>query len=71
MCRCMVQSVSIASERRMRVKAKELVGDHLVAERAPFSFSLKEGGEEIRPAPYVYVASLWEKVKAMLDQHER
>ena len=39
----------------MRVRAKELVGDHLVAERAPFSFSLKEGGEEIRVAPYVYV----------------
>ena len=37
----------------MRVKAKELVGDHLVAERAPFSFTLKEGGEEICSAPYL------------------
>ena len=55
----------------MRVKANELVGDHLVAERAPFSFTLKEGGEEIHSAPYVYVASQWEKVRAMLDQHER
>ena len=55
----------------MRVKAKELVGDHLVAERAPFSFTLKEGGEEIRSATYVYVACLWDKVRSMLDQHER
>ena len=57
--------MSVASERQLRVKAQELVGDHLVTERAPFSVSLKEGGEEIRSAPYVYV--LWDKV----DQHER
>lgn len=55
----------------MRVKAKELVGDHLVGERAPFSFSLKEGGEEIHPSPFVYVTSLWDKVRSMLDQNER
>lgn len=55
----------------MRVRAKELVGDHLVAEKAPFSFTLKEGGEEIRLAPYVYVASLWDKVSSMLDQLDR
>ena len=66
-----VWGVSIASERKMRVRAKELVGDHLVAEKAPFSFSLKEGGEEIRVAPYVYVASLWDKVSSMLDQLDR
>ena len=55
----------------MRGRAKELVGDHLVAEKAPFSFSLKEGGEEIRVAPYVYVTSLWDKVSSMLDQLHR
>ena len=55
----------------MRTSAKELVGDHLIAETAPFSFMLKEGGEEIRSSPYVYVASLWEKVRSMLDQSER
>lgn len=55
----------------MRGRAKELVGDHIVAESAPFSFSLKEGGEEIRTAPFVYVASLWVKVLSMLDQNEK
>ena len=39
--------VSIASERKMRVRAGELVGDHIVAEKAPFSFKLDGGGEEI------------------------
>ena len=43
----------MASERQMRVKAKELAH-----ERAPFSFTLKEGGEEIRSAPYVYACPL-------------
>ena len=63
--------MSIASERQMRVRAKELVGDHLVAERALFSFTLKEGGEEIRSSPYVYVSNLWDKLRSMLDQNER
>ena len=36
--------VSIASETRMRKRAKEVVGDELVAERVPFTFTLKEGG---------------------------
>ena len=63
--------MSIASERKMRERAKDLVGDHLFAEQAPFSFTLKEGGEEIRCDPYVYVANLWDNVTSMLDQCER
>lgn len=56
----------------MRKRAKELVGDDLVAERVPFTFTLKEGGgEEVRPAPYVYIECLWEKIQSMLDQNER
>ena len=63
--------VSIASERKMRTKAKEMVGDCLEAENVPFSFSLKEGGEEMRLAPYAYVTSLWERIEALLDQNDR
>ena len=63
--------MSFASEGKMRARAKELVEDHIVGERAPFSFALKEGGEEVRTAPYVYVSSLWVKVVALLDHHER
>ena len=58
----------------MRTRAKELVQDHLVAEIGVFSFPLKEGGgggEEVQTAPYVYVTSLWDKIHALLDQHER
>ena len=55
----------------MRGRATELVGDHLVAEKAPFSFALKEGGEEIRSSSFVYVKSLQDKVESMLDQNER
>lgn len=58
----------------MRARAKELVQDHLVAEAGAFSFPRKEGGgggEDVRTAPYVYVSSLWDKVQALLDQHER
>lgn len=63
--------MSFASEGKMRVKAKEIIEDHLVGEYAPFSFLLKDGGEEVRTAPYVYVSSLWDKVQVMLNQHER
>lgn len=37
----------------------------------PLSFQLKEGGEEVWLSPYVYIASLWEKIAALLDQNER
>ena len=63
--------VSFASEKRMRVRAKELIEDHLTSELGPFSFPDKEGGEEVKSAPYVYVSSLWSKVCALLDQHEK
>ena len=63
--------MSFASEGKMRTRANELVQDHLVGEIGVFSFPLKEGGEEVRTAPYVYVSSLWDKVQALLDQHER
>ena len=53
----------------MRFKAKNLVGDNLAAENAPFTFSQKEGGEEIRPAPFVYIPNLWDSIKCMLNQH--
>ena len=35
----------------MRNECNELIGD---AEKAPFSFSHKDGGEEIRPAAMAY-----------------
>ena len=57
----------------MCVRAAELVKDHIVAEKAPFTFSLKDksDGEEICVAPFVYVKSLQDKVESMLEQNER
>ena len=61
--------VSLASERKMRVEATELVGENLCSELTPFSFPHKDGGEVIRNAPYAYVPNLWDKVKDMLDRN--
>lgn len=66
-----VWGVSFASEKKMRVRANELIEDHLTSELGPFSFPDKEGGEEVKSAPYVYVSSLWSKVHALLDQHDK
>ena len=63
--------VSIASERKMRDEAKDLIGDGFDAENVPFSFTLKEGGEELRLAPYAYVTSLWDRIETMLDQNDK
>ena len=55
----------------MRSRATELIGDHLVAEKAPFSFALKESGEDICFAPFVYVRILQDKVDSILEQNEK
>jgi hypothetical protein len=55
----------------MRVRAGELVGDHIVAEKVPFSFKLDGGGEEIHLAPFIYVKDLKDKVESILEQKER
>lgn len=61
--------IGIASEKKMRVEAAELVGDNLCAELAPFSFPHQDGGEVIRSAPCAYIPDLWRKIKDMLDQN--
>ena len=53
----------------MHVRAAELVEDHIVAKKAPFSFKLDSGGEEIHLA--LCVKNLQDKVEIMLEQNER
>ena len=48
-----------------------MVGDYIVAEKAPFSFKFDGGGEEIRLAPFVYVKDLKDKIESTLEQKER
>ena len=63
--------VSIASEGNMRKRAKHIVGENLAAEYVPMTFSLKEGGEEVKPAPYSYIPDLWEKIETTIYENER
>ncbi len=62
--------VSLASERRQRVLAKEAVGDNLTSEMVPFEFST-EGSRALvfREAPFVFVPNLIAKVADRLTQH--
>lgn len=60
--------ISMASEKKMRQEATNLVGDNLIAEMAPFSFAHQDGGEIIEHAAVAYIPNLWEKFKDLLDQ---
>ena len=62
--------ISLASERKLRKEDKSILGDNLTAEEAPFSFSLKSGGEEIRMAPLVCVPNLIDRIIYQLNEHE-
>lgn len=61
--------MGIASEGKMRAEAGRLTGDNLAAESVPFSFSSKESGVDIKPAPFVYVPHLWDKVQWLLEEN--
>ena len=61
--------LTLASERRMRKVASEMVGDNLDAELAPMSFSHRDGGEVIKEVPIAYIPRLWEKIEDLLNQN--
>ena len=63
--------ISLASERKQRHLAQEIIGDNLHAENAPFSFSKDGGGEEIREVPFVFVPNLVRKVADVVAHNER
>ena len=54
----------------MRSVSAELVGENLEAETVPLTFRLKDGGEDIRPAPIAYAPNLWMKVEDMLNNSD-
>jgi len=61
----------IASEEKQRRLSVELATTEVMAEAAPFSFSMKNGGEEVRPSPHAYIPHLAAKVMELLDQNAR
>lgn len=66
--------VSIASEKSMRKRAAELIGDnYAVVEKVALTFPLKDGdgGEEIKLRPFGYIPDIWAKTVQLLEQNER
>ena len=61
--------ISIAGEKKMREVSREIIGENLEAIMTPLSFKLKDGGEEILPAPMACVPNLWAKVEDFLNHH--
>ena len=55
----------------MRHCSENLLGENLTSELTPFSFSMKHGGEDLRPAAHVYVLDLVQEIFHLLDQYDR
>ncbi len=64
-----VFNVSLASERKQRILAKDLVGDNFKVESVPFSFNVD--GRVIKEAPFVYVPNLIRKISDVVASHEK
>ena len=64
-------NINMASERKMRKLAREIVGDNLVSENGAFTFPIDNGGEEIKEVPFTYVPNFIAKLADVVAQHER
>lgn len=62
--------VSIASEKQMRLEAKELIGDNLRAELIPLTFTCKDGSEEVKETPMAYIPRLWDSLHNNLEHND-
>jgi len=72
MLRWLAQSgVQLGSEARQRLIAKDILGENLEAEIAPFCFSHPNCDDEIRAAAYAYTPGLIQKVTKLIDENER
>lgn len=60
----------MASEKSLREKSLEQIGNDLEGELVPFCFPLRNG-IDLRPAPLVYIPDLVRKVLHMIEQNER
>ena len=62
--------MAVTSEAKQRIIAKDIVGDNLVAEKGAFTCKAKEGGEEIKEVPFVYVPNLVRKAADLIETHQ-
>ena len=56
---------------KIRKRAAEILGDNLIVEKVALTFSLKEGGEEVKLRPYGYIPDLWSQIVQLLEENER
>ena len=64
--------MSVASEQKQRLLAKEIVGDNLVVELGAFTVKQDKGGESgevIREVPFAYALNMIRKVADMVERH--
>ena len=62
--------IEVASEKKMRLKADDLLGDNFKAEMVPLSFKHQNSGNIIKPAPLAYIPHLWDRVENILEQSD-
>lgn len=55
----------------MRKRAAEIIGDNLIVEKVALTFTLKEGGEEVKLRPYGYIPDIWSQIVQLLEDNER
>ena len=71
-CRWLAEAgVKMASEKEQRHRSKELVSTAITGEIAPFTHSLKKGGEEVKSGAMAYTLGLWDKIAELLEQRAR
>lgn len=65
-------NVHLPSEKVMRKRAADLIGDNLEVEKVALTFASKSGGgEEVRMKPYGYLVDLWSQISHLLEDNER
>lgn len=62
--------VEVANEKQMRKASREVIGDNIAGESAPF-YSGTKSGMDIQPGPHVFVPDLMAKIICLLEENER
>ena len=58
-----------SSEKKLHNLAETWTMDEIESEAVLFSFRTKDGGDELRPAAYAYVPSLWKYMEFAINGH--
>lgn len=67
-----IWGVSIASEQKQCSVLQAQLSDMVIlGESVPFSFKMKRGGMELRPAPFAFVSNLKSTLFHLLEEKQR